>query len=58
MVERGLSERRALSVIRMSPSAYRYTPGPDLNDELRAEILALAHRHLRYGAGMLYLTLR
>lgn len=58
MVERGLSERRALSVIRMSPSAYRYTPGPDRNVELRAEILALAHRHRRYGVGMIYLKLR
>ena len=26
MVERGLSERRALAVVGMSPSALRYTP--------------------------------
>ena len=40
-VERGLSERRALAVVRMSPSAYRYAPCPDRNIELRQQILAL-----------------
>lgn len=58
MVDLGLSERRALAVIRMSPSAYRYSPRPDRNVGLRAEILALAHRHRRYGVGMIYLKLR
>jgi putative transposase len=58
MTERGLSERRALAVIGMSPSALRYTPAPDRNDALRARIVALAHRHRRYGVGMIYLKLR
>jgi len=58
MVTRGLSERRALAVVRMSGSALRYMPAPDQNGTLRAEILALAHRHRRYGAGMIYLKLR
>ena len=58
MVERGLSERRALTVVGMSPSALRYTPGPDRNVELREEIMALAHRYRRYGVGMIYLKLR
>jgi putative transposase len=58
MTERGLSERRALAVIGMSPSALRYRPTPDRNVELRATIVALAHRHRRYGAGMIYLKLR
>jgi len=58
MTERGLSERRALAVIGMSASALRYAPAPDLNAKLRAEIVALAHRHRRYGAGMIYLKLR
>ena len=58
MTERGLSERRALAVIGMSPSALRYTPAPDRNVALRARILALAHRHRRYGVGMIYLKLR
>lgn len=57
-VERGLSERRALAVVRMSASAYRYAPCPDRNIELREQILALAHRHRRYGVGMIYLKLR
>lgn len=39
---KGLSERRALAVVRMSASAYRYAPRPDRNVELRARILALA----------------
>jgi transposase InsO family protein len=54
----GLSERHALRVVGMSASAYRYQPMPDRNHDLRARIVALAHRHRRYGAGMIYLKLR
>ena len=55
---RGLSERHALRVVGMSGSAYRYQPAPDRNHALREQIVALAHRHRRYGAGMIYLKLR
>jgi len=58
MVTRGLSERRALRVVRMSAAALRYTPRPDQDTGLRDRIIALAHRHRRYGAGMIYLKLR
>jgi transposase InsO family protein len=58
MAERGLSERRALAVVAMSASALRYTPAPDRNAALRARIVALAHRHRRYGAGMIHLKRR
>ena len=58
MVMRGLSERRALTVVRMSASALRYAPRPDQDAALRDRIVALAHRHRRYGAGMIYLKLR
>lgn len=58
MVTRGLSERHALTVVGMSASALRYTPRPDRNAALRDRIVALAHRHRRYGAGMIYLKLR
>ena len=58
MTERGLSERRALAILGMSASALRYAPAPDRNRELRARIVALAQRHRRYGAGMIYLKLR
>jgi transposase InsO family protein len=58
MVTRGLSERHALSVIGMSASSLRYVPAPDRNVRLRARIEALAHRHRRYGAGLIYLKLR
>ena len=58
MAGKGLSERRALRVVGMSASALRYTPRPDRNVELRAQIQALAHRHKRYGVGMIYLKLR
>lgn len=58
MVDRGLSERRALSVVRMSASALRYAPRPDRDVDLRERIVALAQRHRRYGAGMIHLKLR
>ena len=47
MIDRGLSERRALRAVRMSASAFRYVPAPDRNVELRHEIVAIAHRHKR-----------
>ncbi|WP_246120704.1 IS3 family transposase [Chitinolyticbacter meiyuanensis] len=55
---RGLSERWALRIARMSPSALRYRPKPDRNGMLRQRIVELAQRHRRYGAGMIYLKLR
>src|SRR3954467_6596301 len=58
MVTGGLSERRALRVVRMSAAALRYVPRPDPDPSLRDRIAALAHRHRRYGAGMIYLKLR
>lgn len=58
LVAKGLSERRSLAVVRMSASALRYVPRPDNNAELREQIAALAHRHKRYGVGMIHLKLR
>lgn len=58
MRARGLSERRALRIVRMSASALRYRPAEDRNAALRQQIIALAQRHRRYGAGMIYLKLR
>jgi len=58
MIDGGLSERRALAVIQMSASAFRYVPRPDRNAELMVSIQALADRHKRYGVGMIYLKLR
>ena len=58
MKPQGLSERRALQIIGMSASSLRYQPAPDRNGELREQIVHLAQRHRRYGAGMIYLKLR
>ena len=58
MATQGLSERHALRVVGMSASSLRYRPAPDRNVSLREAIQALAHRHRRYGAGMIYLKLR
>lgn len=58
LADHGLSERHALRIVGMSASAYRYQPAPDRNLALREQIVALAHRHRRYGAGMIYLKLR
>lgn len=58
MIVQGLSERHALRVMDMSASSLRYQPAPDRNGPLREAITALAHRHRRYGAGMIYLKLR
>ena len=57
MVSRGLSERRSLRVIGISASALRYEPVSDRNCALKEKIIALAQRHRRYGAGMIYLKL-
>lgn len=57
MIDKGLSERRALRVVGMSPSAYRYRPAADRNTGLRERIIALARRYRRYGSGMIYLKL-
>ncbi len=58
MLTQGLSERHALRVVGMSTSSLHYQPTPDDNTALREAIMALAHRHRRYGAGMIYLKLR
>jgi putative transposase len=58
MIDKGLSERRSLRVIGMSASALRYEPASDRNCVLKEKIIALAQRHRRYGAGMIYLKLR
>jgi len=58
LIGRELSERRSLAIAGMSASAYRYETRPDRNIELRESIAALAHRHKRYGVGMIYLKLR
>ena len=58
MTDKGLSERRSLRIIGMSASALRYEPAADRNCVLKDKIIALAQRHRRYGAGMIYLKLR
>jgi putative transposase len=58
MQTKGLSERRGLQIMRMSPSALRYEPRPDRNQAVRERIIALAQRHRRYGVGMIHLKLR
>ena len=58
MIDRGLSERRALRAIQISVSAFRYAPRPDRNVHLCEEMVALAHRHNRYGVGMIHLKPR
>lgn len=54
----GLSERRALQLVGMSPSVLRYERKDDGNGELRERIVALAHRHRRHGYRMIHLRLR
>ncbi|MDC7714201.1 IS3 family transposase [Vogesella sp. LYT5W] len=58
LVGKGLSERRSLRLAGISPSSFRYQPATDRNAALKAEIIALAQRHRRYGASMIYLKLR
>ena len=57
-IDQGLSERKSLRVVGMSPSSLRYRPVTDRNAALKEQIIALAQRHRRYGAGMIYLKLR
>jgi hypothetical protein len=42
----------------MSAAALRYAPRPDPEPGRHDRIVALAHRHRRYGAGMIYLKPR
>jgi transposase InsO family protein len=58
MQTKGLSQRRGLAIAGMSASSLRYQPRPDRNAHLRQRIVALAQRHRRYGAGLIYLMLR
>ena len=58
MQTRGLSERRCCRLLGMSASALRYERRADRNAELRQKIVAIAQRHRRYGAAMIYLKLR
>jgi transposase InsO family protein len=58
MSSKGLSERRACVLVQISASSLRYQPAPDRNVALRADIIALAQQHHRYGAEMIYLKLR
>lgn len=54
----GLSERRALRLVGMSPSVLRYQPRPDGNDALRARLKELAGQHRRHGYRMLHNRLK
>ena len=58
LIAAGMSERRSLKVAQMSASSLRYQPRADRNVELREHIMRLAHKHCRYGTGMIYLKLR
>lgn len=58
MKSRGMTERHALRVMRMSASALRYVPRPDGNGPLREQIVTMAQRYRRYGSQMIYLKLR
>ena len=58
LIDKGLSERKSLRFVGMSPSAFRYRPVMDRNTALKERIITLAQRHRRYGAGMIYLKLR
>lgn len=53
-----MSERRALKLVGMSPSVLRYERRDDGNEELREQIVAMAHRHRRHGYRMIHLRLR
>ena len=58
MSTKGLTERHALRIVKMSASALRYKLVPDKNEQLREAIVKLAHRHRCYGAPMINLKLR
>lgn len=58
LIDNGLSERKSLRFVGMSPSSFRYRPATDRNAALKEQIVTLAQRHRRYGAGMIYLKLR
>ena len=58
LIGQGLSERRSLSIVAMSASAYRDQKRPDRNVGRRVGIVDLGQRSTRFGVGMIYLKLR
>ena len=58
MVTRGPQRAARVDGRAHERAALRYVPRPDPEPGLRDRIVALAHRHRRYGAGMIYLKLR
>ncbi len=55
MSDKGLRERRVLRIMGISAS---YQPAMNRNCARKKKIITLAHRHRRYGVGMIYLKLR
>lgn len=49
MVERGLAQRRAGELAKISDSSLRYTPHPRDNDKLVERLKTIARKHPRYG---------
>ncbi len=48
-MERGLSERRACTLLDLHRSTFQYQARPRRDGELVAQVQTLAHRHQRYG---------
>lgn len=58
MKEKRTSERRALRLVKLSSSVYRYRKRKDRNSKLREAIKSLARQHKRWGYGLIYRALR
>jgi len=58
LIDKGLSERKSLCFVGMSPSSFRYRPATDRGTALKEKMITLAQCHWHYGPGMICLKLR
>lgn len=58
LVTRGISERRACSLLELHRSTLQYQPQPERNADLTEQVQELAQRHPRYGYRRVWALLR
>jgi putative transposase len=58
LIERGLSQRRACTLVQLPRATFRYQARPERNSELDQQVQELAQQHPRYGYRRVWALLR